>query len=278
MAAAAEHALDPHGRGPVRFVDTGEDGWRPVVFFGGLGTDVGAFYETEFAREFRERLCLRVISVERNGFGMTPFDPSRGYADAVDDVVSVLENLRVRRFAVVAISGGAQYAAALAARAPHRVLSLHLAAAAAGPLAASCGTVAVLYAQPAQLAADPALAHEWLLLTSEPLPDLSGLYAPAYLYWGYDDDVVPLEHVRAWRRILPRVAALRGYRGEGHDVHYRHWKQILLDVAGLGTQHPPGDGIGGRYPPADSLGTQHPPHDGHGSALNGDAAALQGEA
>ena len=238
MARAAEHTIEPPARRPVRFIDTGEEGWRPMVFFGGLGTDLGAFADTEFARDLRERLHLRVISVERNGFGMTPFDPSRGYGDAVDDVVSVLETLRVRRFAVVAVSGGAPYAAALAAWVPHRVLSLHLAAAAAGPLVDSCGTASVLYAQPAQLAADPALAHEWRLLTSEPLPDLSGLYAPAYLYWGYDDDVVPVEHVRAWRRMLPRVAALRGYRGEGHDVQYRHWEQILLDVAGMGAQHP----------------------------------------
>ena len=135
----------------MRYIDEGEPGWRVIVFFGGLGTDVNAFYETEFAREMRERLQLRVISVERNGFGITPFDPSLGYGDAVDAVVSVLETLRVRRFAVVAISGGAPYAAALAARVPHRVLSLHLAAAAAGPLVASCGTASVLYAQPAQL-------------------------------------------------------------------------------------------------------------------------------
>ncbi len=258
MAAAAEHAIEPRARSPVRFIDTGEEGWRPVVFFGGLGTDLGAFSETEFARESRERLQLRVISVERNGFGMTAFDPSLGYGDAVKDVLSVLETLRVRRFAVVAISGGAPYAAALAARAAHRVLSLHLAAAAAGPLVTSCGTVSLLYAQPAQLAADPALAHEWRLLTSEPVPDLSGLYAPAYLYWGYDDDVVPVEHVREWRRILPRVAALRGYPGEGHDVQYSHWEQILLDVAGLGTQHP------------------HPRT--HGPELNGDTAPLPGQA
>ncbi len=218
----------------VLYIDEGSASWRPVVFFGGLGTDVNAFYETEFARDLRERLRLRVISVERNGFGMTPLDPSRGIGDAVDDVVSVLDDLAVRRFAVVAISGGAPYAAALAVRVPHRVLSLHLAAAVAGPLVASCGTASALYAQPGQLAADPALAHEWRLISTEPLPDLSGLYAPAYLYWGRDDDIVPAEHIREWCRILPRIAALRSYPDEGHDVQYRHWEQILLDVAGLG--------------------------------------------
>jgi non-heme chloroperoxidase len=218
----------------VRYIDEGSADWRAMVFFGGLGTDVNAFYETEFARDLREQLRLRAVSIERNGFGLTPLDESLGPADAVDDVLSVLESLRIRRFAVVAISGGAPFAAALAARVPHRVLSLHLAAAAAGPLVAECGTASVLYASPRQLALDRALAHEWRLLVSEPLPALSGLYAPAYLYWGTADEVVPVEHVREWRRILPRVAALRGYPGEGHDVQYRHWEQILRDVAGVG--------------------------------------------
>jgi pimeloyl-ACP methyl ester carboxylesterase len=217
----------------VRYIDEGSFDWRAVVFFGGLGTDVNAFYETEFARKLREQLRLRFVSVERNGFGMTPLDDSLGYADAVDDVLSVLESLDVRRFAIVAISGGAPFAAALAARAPGRVLSLHLAAAAAGPLVAACGTAAAVYASERQQASDPSLAHEWRLLASEPLPDLSRLYAPAYLYWGMADDVVPAAHVAEWRRVLPRIAALRGYAGEGHDVQYRHWEQILLDVAGL---------------------------------------------
>ena len=218
----------------VRYIDEGAADWRAVVFFGGLGTDVNAFYETEFARELRERLRLRFVSVERNGSGMTPLDESLGYADAVDDVLSVLESLDVSRWAIVAISGGAPFAAALAARAPSRVLSLHLAAAAAGPLVARSGTAPALYASERQLALDPALAHEWRLLASEPLPDLSRMRAPAYLYWGAADDVVPVSHVAEWRRVLPRVAALRGYPGEGHDVQYRHWEQILLDVAGLG--------------------------------------------
>jgi non-heme chloroperoxidase len=234
MAAAAEHAIEPRAPAPVRFIDTGEKDWRPVVFFGGLGTDLSAFHATEFARGQRERLRLRVVSVERNGFGATPFDPALGFGDVVDDVLEVLGFLGVQRFAVVAISGGAAYAAALAARVPGRVLSLHLAAAAAGPLVARCGTASALYAGPAQLAADPALAHEWGLLSGEPLPDLSPLEAPACLYWGWDDEVVPSAHVREWRRVLPNVAALRGYRAEGHDVQYRHWEQILLDVAGLG--------------------------------------------
>ena len=79
-----------------------------------------------------------------------------------------------------------------------------------------------------------ALAHEWRLLCTEPVPDLGAVDAPAYLYWGTNDDIVPPAHAEAWRGALVNVVALRTYDGEAHDVQYRHWDQILVDGAGLG--------------------------------------------
>lgn len=112
-----------------RYLDTEEPDRHAVVFFGGIGTSAGAFTLTEFARDRRARLGLRFVSVERNGFGATPFHPGLGFADAVDDVLAVLATLGVERFSVVAISGGGPYAARLLARVPERVASVHLAAA-----------------------------------------------------------------------------------------------------------------------------------------------------
>jgi pimeloyl-ACP methyl ester carboxylesterase len=284
---AFEEAIDPVGDVPpdairslplptsrvARYIDVGAPSWRPIVFFGGLGTSVGVFFLTEFARRIREALRLRVISVERNGLGETPFDPLLGYGDAIDDVLAVLAALGIERYAVVAISGGGPYAAALAARAPQRVISLHLAAAAAGRSAWRSGRAAAIFADPAAIARDPrtmwqlpadspvhripgfavaaaaegvralgpggrgaaALAHELRLLSTEPLPDTSVVGAPAYLYWGADDDIVPAAHAEVWRRALGNVVALRLYQGEAHDVQYRHWDQILVDVAGVAT-------------------------------------------
>src|SRR5881275_331741 len=57
----------------ARYLDTAEPCRHPVVFFGGIGTSAAAFSLTEFAREERDRLALRFISVERNGFGATSF-------------------------------------------------------------------------------------------------------------------------------------------------------------------------------------------------------------
>ena len=39
-------------------------------------------------------------------------------------------------------------------------------------------------------------------------------------------------HLAAWRRMLGGVVTVRSYQGEGHDVQYRHWDQILVDAAG----------------------------------------------
>jgi non-heme chloroperoxidase len=258
----------------VRYIDEGDPAWRPMVFFGGLGTSVRAFELTEFARTMRERLRLRAISVERNGFGETPFDPSLGIGDVVDDVLCVLDLLGIAMAVVVAFSGGGPYAAALAARVPERLTSLHLAAAAAGSLVARSSRASEIAQEGAKLARDPsafwgfpadspvhlipgfdeaaaaegvralgrdgrgaaALAHEWWLLGGAPLPSLESVSAPAYLYWGTGDEIVPPAHAGAWREALGGEVVLRRYDGEAHDVQYRHWDQILLDAAGLGAR------------------------------------------
>lgn len=241
----------------LRYLDEGEPGWRPLLFFGGLGTSVRAFELTEFARSTRQRLRLRTISVERNGFGETPLEPSAGIVEAVDDVLFVLDRLGVDRFVLVAISGGGPYAAALAARVPDRLISLHLAAAAAGglPIAEFPSNPAELWRFPAgsyvhqipgfieaavaegaraigHRDGPAALAREWQLLRDTPLPPLRRVRAPAYLYYGAEDEIVAPDHAESWRAVLGGPVTLRFYDGEAHDVQYRHWDQVLLDAAG----------------------------------------------
>ena len=226
----------------VRYIDEGRAGWRSIVFFGGVGTSVGVFFLTEFARTLREQLRLRAFSVERNG--------NRGAV--TDDVLAVLAEAGVERFAIIAFSGGAQFAAALAARVPERIESLHLAAASAGveaglsappdpatmwqyPPGSPVNLIPGFVREAAEEGHHPdRLDYEWRLLSTEPLPDLSAVTAPVYLYWGTADDIVTPAHAEAWQRALPNVVAERRYQGEAHDIQYRHWDQILVDAAGLG--------------------------------------------
>ncbi|HZO49473.1 MAG TPA: alpha/beta fold hydrolase [Gaiellaceae bacterium] len=258
----------PSGRS-VRYIDEGDPGWTPLLWFGGAGTSVRAFRLLEFARTLREQLRVRVVSLERNGLGGTPFDPNAGYPEYAADVWALLDRLGIANASLLAISGGGPYAAHVAAAAPGRVRSLHLACAYAERLGE-----AALELDLEQIARDPVswwryppespvhripgfadsaveeataalfargrdqppegLALAFALYAGEPLPDLSTLAAPAFLYWGSEDGLVPLSHLERWRGALPHVAAVRLYEGEGHDVQYRHWDQILADVAHLG--------------------------------------------
>lgn len=273
LGAAVQALRLPDGR-TVHYVDTGERGWRPVLFIPGTGTSARSLELTEFLRTLRQRLKLRLISVERNGFGDTAFRPDWTYADYAAEVRAVLDHLGVDRFAIVAISGGGPYLARVAADRPERVISLHLLAAlsqrpAGDPLcAAPAGVLAdrvapmvrdprVWWGFPADSPThripgfadrareegaraffgrgqmgDPAPEIAEMQRYCEPLPSLAAVRAPAFIYQGDADLLVTPDHAETWRAALPKVARLRLYPGEGHDVQYRHWDQVLVDVAG----------------------------------------------
>lgn len=259
----------------VQFIDEGQPPGVPLIFLGGAGTTVRAFRLMEFARSFREQLGVRIISVERNGLGQTPFNPTVGFKEYADDVWSLLDHLSIGRASIAAISGGGPYAAHLAAAHPERVRSLHLACA----YAESIGAEGIDF-EPRQVAADPVswwtfpagssvhkipgfvdsaieeatrgvfaqgrdaapegLQQAFELYARTPLPDLRRVDSPVFMYWGSEDALVPEQHIERWQRSLDanrpgREVVERMYSGEGHDVQYRHWDQILTDVVYLGS-------------------------------------------
>ena len=151
VGAAVKSMTDSTGH-VVHYIDQGDEGWRTVVLIGGAGTGARAFELPEFVRDLREgNLGIRVICVERNGIGMTEFEPADAdgnviAADAGDaalaladpvktremyarDVLEVLDKEGVRKFSVIGISGGGPYTGELARQAGRRVRSIHLAVA-----------------------------------------------------------------------------------------------------------------------------------------------------
>jgi pimeloyl-ACP methyl ester carboxylesterase len=273
---AEVHALSKDDRTSY-YIDEGPKDGQAVLFIGGQGTSLEAFQLTEFARTSREALGLRVISVERNGFGESEFNAELGYADYTREVIAVLDHLGVDKFVIMAISGGGAYAAQVAAATPDRVLSLHLGAAVSRTLptrtAPNCsetieevnqrntkythnpkdwwgvpgspvlvipGWQTRAYADATrsfyvggQVGNPAALTHERLLpCNPDAVVDASKITAPAYLYYGETDKAVTVEEMKQWGAALPNVAKATVYPGEGHTVQYRHWDQILVDMAG----------------------------------------------
>ena len=262
----------------VHYTDTGEAGWKPMLFIGGVGTSARAPELVAFLDTLRRRLKVRIIAVERNGLGDTAYDPAWTFADYTNEVRQVLDGLGIQRFALVAISGGGAYAGHLAAAMPERVTSWHmLAAIASAPadssvckadeaqlkagLAQQVGAPRVFWAMPkdgvaakvpgfTDRTADEGaraffiagqrgdvrgLAREYRRFCDAPAP-VTALPAPAYFYYGEADPLVPPSQGEFWASKVAGKVTFRRYPGEGHDVQYRHWDQLVLDVSGHGGQ------------------------------------------
>ncbi len=260
----------------VHFTDTGEAGWKPLLLIGGVGTSGRAPELVAFLDTMRRRLKVRIIAVERNGLGDTAYDPDWTFADYTADVRLVLDQLKIGKFALSAISGGGAYAGHVVAAMPERIASWHmLAAVSSSPASgAACGVdQATLEAQLAPQIGAPrvwwdmpddgvaahvrgfddrtadegaraffiagqkgdarGVAREYKRFCDAPA-QIKGLKAPAFFYYGTADKLVPPSHGAFWGRQVQGKVTYRTYPGEGHDVQYRHWDQLLLDVAGYG--------------------------------------------
>lgn len=64
---------------------------------------------------------MRVIALDRPGFGRSDFQKGRSIGDWPNDVAEVADQLGIERFAVLGESGGGPYAAACARKIPHRL-------------------------------------------------------------------------------------------------------------------------------------------------------------
>jgi len=107
----------PGGRS-VGFVDYGPTTGQAVIWcHGGPGsrTEPAALAPAAAAAG------IRVIGIDRPGYGRSTPNPGRSIADWVPDGLAVADALGIDRFTAVGCSTGGAYALALAARAPQRV-------------------------------------------------------------------------------------------------------------------------------------------------------------
>jgi pimeloyl-ACP methyl ester carboxylesterase len=262
----------------VHYTDTGETGWRPMLFVGGVGTSARAPELVAFLDTLRRRLHVRIISVERNGLGDTAYDPNWTFADYTSEVGQVLNHLKIARFALVAISGGGAFAGHIAAAMPQRITSWHMLAAIAQAPAGSAVCTAEPAALEAMLAKQVGAPREFWAMPPEGVASkvtgfadraadegahayfiagqhgdsrgvvreyrsfcnapaaVAAFPAPAFFTYGEADKLVPPAQGEFWASKVAGKVTFRRYPGEGHDVQYRHWDQVLLDVAGHGAE------------------------------------------
>ncbi|WP_225332748.1 alpha/beta fold hydrolase [Halomicrobium urmianum] len=114
--------------GPIAYAEYGDPDGAPVLFLHGTpGSRVlGRLYDDEARRR-----GVRVLAPDRPGYGESAPRPGRSPADAPAFLIPVLDDAGVAAAGVIAFSGGAPYALAMAADRPDRVAGVDLVSGAA---------------------------------------------------------------------------------------------------------------------------------------------------
>ncbi len=105
------------------YMDYGDPGGRPVFLFHGLP---GSRLQGHPDRSIAASLGVRLIGVDRPGFGLSDFQATRTLLEWPDDAEALADHLGLSRFAVLGISGGGPYAAACAWKIPDRLIAVAL--------------------------------------------------------------------------------------------------------------------------------------------------------
>jgi len=98
----------------------GSKSGTPVFYFHGFP---GSHLEVEMNNgdEIAKMLNIRLIAVNRPGYGDSDFQPKRSLLDWPDDIVELADSLGINKFSVVGGSGGGPYAIACAYKIPDRI-------------------------------------------------------------------------------------------------------------------------------------------------------------
>jgi pimeloyl-ACP methyl ester carboxylesterase len=141
----------PDGR-TLGFAEHGRSGDYPLLFIHGYPT---SRLETLGIDDIAQRHKIRIITPDRNGYGLTTFDSKRKILDWPDDVQALAQHLGLSRFAVLGGSGGSPYALVCAYRLPPEMLSSVGIMGGAGPWEAGAHHMSLPYRLSAFM------AHHW---------------------------------------------------------------------------------------------------------------------
>src|SRR5262245_25902620 len=105
----------------IGYAEYGDPKGTPVLWcHGGPGSRL----EPSGFAPAAEQVGLRLIGIDRPGYGKSTPVPGRTIASWVPDGLAVADELGLTRFAAVGVSTGGSYSLALAALAPERVLGV----------------------------------------------------------------------------------------------------------------------------------------------------------
>ncbi|CAG9952997.1 unnamed protein product [Clonostachys rosea f. rosea IK726] len=109
----------PDGR-KLGYADYGSPTGKPLLYFHGYPS---CRLEASVADEMAKRHNIRLIAVDRPGFGLSTPQPNRRLMDWPADVRNIAEGLNIPQFAVMGCSGGGPFALACASSLPKSMLT-----------------------------------------------------------------------------------------------------------------------------------------------------------
>jgi pimeloyl-ACP methyl ester carboxylesterase len=95
------------------FAEYGDRDGKPVFYFHGFP---GSRVEAGIAGPTAAQVGVRLIAVDRPGFGLSDFKAGRRIGDWAGDVAALADALALERFAALGVSGGGPYLSACALR------------------------------------------------------------------------------------------------------------------------------------------------------------------
>lgn len=101
----------------------GDSGGWPVLYCHGFP---GSRLEASLAHAICEETGIRLVGVDRPGYGLSSERPGRRIADLAEDLEALLDELGVERASVLGVSGGGPYALACGWFLKHRIYSVGL--------------------------------------------------------------------------------------------------------------------------------------------------------
>lgn len=209
------------------YAEYGDAAGEPWFYFHGTP---GSRFEARFASDAATRRHVRLIAVDRPGYGLSDFQRGRRIRDWPGDVAQLAAHLGIERFGVIGLSGGGPHALACALALPGQVTAAGLVSS-AGPVEAYLERSRTALGRLVRRASLPFVrAMLWLLVLWmwSMLPRVSERWVSR---WPDRRVLARPEARRMFRDEL--VEGLRpGPRGAAHEfgLHTRPWR---LDLAGL---------------------------------------------
>jgi pimeloyl-ACP methyl ester carboxylesterase len=98
-------------RRTLAFLQSGDPAGKPVLFFHGSPGSRLLHHPDD---SLTAALGVRLITIDRPGFGGSDYQPNRKLLDWPSDVTALVDKLGIKKFAVAGVSGGSPYVAACA--------------------------------------------------------------------------------------------------------------------------------------------------------------------